>query len=112
MAQRRTSLRHSGGSESAVKNRSTSPGPTQKKTQMNVALSSTGLIFIEVFRELSKHTTYLATTLYFINFEVNLEEQLSTGFKLVSTFQKSKGNLNVKRSIQWQNICCFQAGEM
>ncbi len=58
MAQRRTSPRRSGGSESAVKNRSTSPGPKLKKALNEQGSIFNCLIFIEVFRELSKHTTY------------------------------------------------------
>jgi hypothetical protein len=59
MAQRRTSPRRSGGSESAVKNRSTSPGPTLKKALNERGSIFNCFIFIEVFRELSKHTTYI-----------------------------------------------------
>jgi hypothetical protein len=60
MAQRRTSPRRSGGSESAVKNRSTSPGPTLKKAKNERGSIFNCLMFIEVLRELSKHTTYQA----------------------------------------------------
>jgi hypothetical protein len=58
MAQRRTSPRRSGSSKSAVKIRSTSPGPTLKKALNEHGSIFNCLIFIEVFRELSKHTTY------------------------------------------------------
>jgi hypothetical protein len=57
MAQRRTSLRRSGRSESTVKNRSFSPGPRLKKAKNDRGSIFNRLIFIEVFRVLSKHTT-------------------------------------------------------
>jgi hypothetical protein len=60
MVQRRTSPRHSGGSESTAKNRSTSPGPKLKKAKSERGSIFNCLIFIEVFRELSKHTLYSA----------------------------------------------------
>jgi hypothetical protein len=56
MARRRMSPRHSGGSKSAAKNTSTSPGPTLKKAKNKHASIYNGFIFICVFRELSKHT--------------------------------------------------------
>jgi hypothetical protein len=58
MAQRRTLPRRSGGSESAAKNTSTSPGPKLKKAKNKRSSILNCLTFIEVFRELSKHTTY------------------------------------------------------
>jgi hypothetical protein len=64
MAQRRTSPRRSGGSESAVKNRSTSPGPRLKKAKNDRGSIFNRLIFIEVFRVLSKHTTYVSMRPY------------------------------------------------
>jgi hypothetical protein len=60
MAQRRTLLRRSGGSESAVKNSSTLPGPRLKKAKNECGSIFNCLIFIKVFRELSKHTMYVA----------------------------------------------------
>ncbi len=59
IAHRRTSLRRSGDSESAAKNISTSPGPKLKKAKNKRGSIFNCLIFIEVFRELSKHTTYM-----------------------------------------------------
>ncbi len=58
MAHRRTSPRRSGDSESAGKNIWTSPGPTLKKAKNKRGSFFNCLIFIKVFRELSKHTTY------------------------------------------------------
>jgi hypothetical protein len=66
MAQRRTSPRRSGGSESAVKNSSTSPGPTLKKAKNERGSIFNCLMFIEVLRELSKHTTYVPQHLLFM----------------------------------------------
>ncbi len=51
--------RRSGGSESAAKNISTSPGPTLKKAKNKRASIYNCSLFIEVFRELSKHTPYV-----------------------------------------------------
>jgi hypothetical protein len=58
MAHRRTSPRRSGDSESAGKNIWTSPGPTLKKAKNKRGSIFNCLMFINVFRELSKHTTY------------------------------------------------------
>jgi hypothetical protein len=55
MMRRRTSLRRSGGSQSAAKNISTSPGPTLKKSINKRTSIYNCLIFIDVFRELNKH---------------------------------------------------------
>jgi hypothetical protein len=60
MAQRRTLPRRSGGSESTAKNISTLPSPTLKKAENKHSSIFNCLTFIEVFRELSKHTTYLS----------------------------------------------------
>jgi hypothetical protein len=59
MAHRRTSPRRSGDSESDRKNIWTSPGPTLKKAKNKRGSILNCLIFIKVFRELSKHTTYI-----------------------------------------------------
>jgi hypothetical protein len=59
MAHRRTSPRRSGNSESAAKNKSISPGPMLKKAKYKHGSIFNCLIFIEVFRELSKHTPYV-----------------------------------------------------
>jgi hypothetical protein len=59
MAQRRMLPRRFGGSESAAKNTSTLPGPTLKKAKNKRSSIFNCLTFIEVFRELSKHTTYV-----------------------------------------------------
>ncbi len=59
MAQRRTLPSRSGGSESVVKNRSTSLGPTLKKAKKERGSIFNCFMFIEVLRELSKHTTYI-----------------------------------------------------
>jgi hypothetical protein len=57
MAHRRTSPRRSGDSESAAKNILTSPGLSLKKAKNKRGSIFNCLIFIEVFRELSKQTT-------------------------------------------------------
>jgi hypothetical protein len=49
------SPRRFGDSESTAKNISTSPGPTLKKAKNKRGSIFNCLIFIEVFRELSKH---------------------------------------------------------
>ncbi len=59
MAQRRMSPRRSSGSESAAISISTSPGPTLKKAKNERASIYNCSLFIEVFRELSKHTPYI-----------------------------------------------------
>jgi hypothetical protein len=62
MAQCRTSPRRSG--KSTAKNKSTSPGPTLKKDKNKCAFIYYCFIFIEVFRELSKHTPNINSTLF------------------------------------------------
>jgi hypothetical protein len=64
MAQRRTLPRRSGGSESTAKNTSTLQGPTLKKAKNKRGSIFNCLIFIEEFRELSKHTPYIAQQTY------------------------------------------------
>jgi hypothetical protein len=59
MVQRRTLPRRSGGSESAAKTTSTSPGPKLKKAKNKRSSIFNCLTFIEVFRELGKHATYI-----------------------------------------------------
>jgi hypothetical protein len=65
MVQRQTLPRRSSSSESAAKNISTSLGPTLKKAKNKHSSIFNCLTFIEVFRELGKHTTnvYLARSL-------------------------------------------------
>jgi hypothetical protein len=65
MAHRR-SPRRSGDSESAGKNIWTSPGPTLKKAKNKRGSIFNCSIFINVFRELSKHTTYHAMCVFMI----------------------------------------------
>jgi hypothetical protein len=59
MAQRRTLPRRFGGSESAAKNILTLPGPALKKAKIKRGSIFNCSFFIEVFRELSKHTPYV-----------------------------------------------------
>ncbi len=55
------------GSESAAKNISTSPGPKLKKAKNKCASVYNRSFFIEVFRELSKHTPYIVPLGQFIH---------------------------------------------
>jgi hypothetical protein len=71
MAQRRTLPRRSGGSESAAKDTSTSPpGPKLKKAKNKRSSIFNCLTFIEVFRELSKHTTYITRCIVLNSYSV------------------------------------------
>jgi hypothetical protein len=58
-ARRRTSPRRSGGSMSTLKNTLTLPGPVLKKHKNLHTFIYNGFIFIDVFRELSKHTPHI-----------------------------------------------------
>ncbi len=58
MVQRQTLPRRSSSSESTAKNKSTSPGSTVKKAKNKRTSIYNCSLFIEVFRELSKHTPY------------------------------------------------------
>jgi hypothetical protein len=95
MALRRTSPRRSGGSESAVKIRSTSPGPTLKKDLNERGSIFNCLLLIEVFRVLSKHTTYITRRIITVYVMIRYESTVLIILDLQISFESDTQHYNV-----------------
>ncbi len=100
MAQQLASPRQSSSSLSAAKNISTLPGP--KKLKNNYAYIYNGFIFIEVFRELSKHTLYTCEY-YFKGTALYLLCQVPRGRGRTNTVQD--GAVDMQHGTRVMGIC-------